>query len=159
VNDANRVEKSLHDAFGDHRVNPKREFFRINPERVLAILKLVEIQDVTPLTDVVEDKVEQDSLNRERNRRESFRFSMVGISPGTQLNFIRDESITAIVHDNRSIQWNGYTKSSSDAALEILRKKFGYRGRTVRGPRYWAYEGRALSEIREEMEQNKVVDE
>jgi len=26
---------------------PKREFFRINPERVLSILKLVEVRDVT----------------------------------------------------------------------------------------------------------------
>jgi hypothetical protein len=47
VKDSVKVEKHIHEGFGDHRVNPKREFFRINPERVLAILKLVEEQDIT----------------------------------------------------------------------------------------------------------------
>jgi hypothetical protein len=28
VNDANQVEKELQDAFGDHRLNPKRELLR-----------------------------------------------------------------------------------------------------------------------------------
>ena len=29
------VEKQLHDGFDDFRVNPKREFFRIDPERIV----------------------------------------------------------------------------------------------------------------------------
>ena len=41
VADADEVEKRVHDAFADHRVNPKREYFRINPERVMSILKLL----------------------------------------------------------------------------------------------------------------------
>ena len=74
VDDSKKVEKHLHDGFGDHRVNPKREFFRINPERVLSILKLVEIQNVTPNSDFVEDQDEQQSLNKERRRRSNFTF-------------------------------------------------------------------------------------
>jgi len=41
VKDASEVEKSLHFAFGNHRVNPNREFFKIEPERVIAVLKLL----------------------------------------------------------------------------------------------------------------------
>jgi hypothetical protein len=34
VKDAAEVERALHMAFGDHRINPNREFFKIDPERV-----------------------------------------------------------------------------------------------------------------------------
>ena len=41
VADVSQVEKALHDAFGDHRKNPKREFFTIAPERIVSILKVL----------------------------------------------------------------------------------------------------------------------
>jgi hypothetical protein len=41
------VERQLHDAFGDNRINPRREFFRIDPERVVSALKLALIKEVT----------------------------------------------------------------------------------------------------------------
>ena len=63
VLDAQEVEKRLHDAFGDHRINPKREFFRIHPERVVSILKLVEVRDVTPTEDIVEDQGEREWID------------------------------------------------------------------------------------------------
>jgi hypothetical protein len=152
VADAARVERHIHDGFGDHRINPKREFFRINPERVLAILKLVEIQDLTPSEDVVEDEAEQDSLNRERNRRTSFRFSLVGLMPGTTLTFLRDETIQAKVLDDRAIEFEGQVTSLSSSALKVLQQRFGYKGRTVEGPRYWCHDGRTLSELRQSLE-------
>ena len=39
VADIDHVEKSLHDAFADHRVRQRREFFRIAPERVKSALQ------------------------------------------------------------------------------------------------------------------------
>jgi hypothetical protein len=152
VADAARVERHIHEAFGDHRINPKREFFRINPERVLAILKLVELQDLTPAEDVVEDEAEQESLNRERNRRTSFRFSLVGLTPGTTLTFLRDDSIEAKVLDDRAIEFEGQVTSLSSSALKVLQTRFGYRGRTVAGPQYWCHDGRTLSELRQSLE-------
>ena len=152
VSDSARVERQIHEGFGDHRINPKREFFRINPDRILAILKLVELRDVTPFEDVVEDRVEQESLNRERNRRENFKFSLLGLGPGSVLTFLRDESIQATVIDDRRISFEGKETSLSSSALEILRGRYGYRARTIAGPQYWCYEGRTLSEIRQVLE-------
>lgn len=152
VADSARVERQIHEGFGDHRINPKREFFRINPERILAILKLVELRDVTPVEDVVEDRVEQESLNRERNRRENFKFSLLGLGPGSVLTFLRDESIQASVIDDRRISFDGKETSLSSSALEILRSRYGYRAQTIAGPQYWCYEGRTLSEIRQALE-------
>jgi hypothetical protein len=36
VKDSGFVEHQLHDAFDDSRINPKREFFQISPERVVS---------------------------------------------------------------------------------------------------------------------------
>lgn len=152
VSDSARVERQIHEGFGDHRINPKREFFRINPERILAILKLVELRDVTPVEDVVEDRAEQESLNRERNRRENFKFSLLGLGPGSVLTFLRDESIQASVIDDRRISFEGKETSLSSSALEILRSRYGYRAQKIAGPQYWCYEGRTLSEIRQALE-------
>ena len=152
VSDSAKVERQIHEGFGEHRINPKREFFRINPERILAILKLVELRDVTPAEDVVEDRVEQDSLNRERNRRENFKFSILGLKAGSVLTFLRDESIQATVIDDRRISFEGKETSLSSSALEILRTRYGYRAKTIAGPQYWCFEGKTLSEMRQEFE-------
>jgi hypothetical protein len=39
VKDMAFVERQLHDAFDNNRINPRREFFQIAPERVIAALK------------------------------------------------------------------------------------------------------------------------
>lgn len=146
VSDAGKVEKHVHDAFGDHRVNPKREFFRLNPERVLAILKLVEIGDVTPSDDVVDDEEDRETLSRERSRRQNFRFSQVNIPVGSTLHFVRDESITAVVVDDKTIEFEGKLTSLSQSALTVLARNYGKTWTTVRGPDYWVFDGQSLSE-------------
>jgi len=47
VKDASEVEKALHFAFGRDRTNPNREFFSIEAERVIAVLKLLKVDDIT----------------------------------------------------------------------------------------------------------------
>ena len=105
VEDGDKVEKSIHDAFGDHRTNPKREFFEIDPERVISILRLVEVKDITPADDIVEDDVDRKTLKKEREKREKFKFSMVNIKPGEVLTFSRDKNITATVLENNQIEF------------------------------------------------------
>ena len=152
VSDPHKVEKHLHDGFGDHRVNPKREFFRINPERVVSILKLVEIRDVTPPNDLVEDEEERTSLNRERSRRSPFTFSSVDIPIGSVLHFVRDEKITVKVIDDKNVEYEGEVTSLSKLSLDILTQQYGWNSTTITGPRYWIYENETLSERRLRME-------
>ena len=66
VQDMEFVEKQLHDAFHDSRVHPKREFFRISPERVQAALLLAQVEDVTPANNVLEDTDDKLALNKAR---------------------------------------------------------------------------------------------
>lgn len=150
VKDAQFVEHQLHDAFDDNRVNPKREFFRVAPERVVAALKLAEIENITPKKDFVESKEDQEALNTARKIRSRFNFEMVKIPIGAELYFSRDESIKAKVvdtHAANSIELNGKKTSLSRSAQKILGYQYG-----VAGTDYWMYEGETLAERRSRME-------
>ena len=150
VNNAQFVEHQLHDAFDDNRVNPKREFFRVAPERVVAALKLAEIENLTPKKDIVENKEDQDALDAARKIRSRFNFEMVKIPVGAQLYFSRDENIKAKVidtHAANSIEFNGKKTSLSRSAQKILGYQYG-----VAGTDYWMYEGETLDERRRKLE-------
>lgn len=152
VSNSAKVEKHLHDGFGDHRVNQKREFFRINPERVLSILKLVEVRDVTPQSDFVEDEEERQSLNKERSRRSNFTFSSVEIPIGSILQFVRDENVTVKVVDDRNVEFEGEVTSLTQSSLILLNRDHGWNSSSVTGPRYWVFENETLSERRLRLE-------
>ena len=150
VKDAPFVEHQLHDAFDDNRVNPRREFFHIAPERVVAALKLAEIENLTPKRDYVETKEDQEALDEARERRGRFNFGMVDIPMGAELVFSRDENIKAKVintHSTDSIEFNGEITSLSRSAKKILGYDYG-----VAGTDYWMYEGETLDERRRRFE-------
>jgi len=147
VKDASFVERQLLDAFLDHRVRSSREFFEIAPERAVAMLKLVEIGNVTPKKDFVESQEDQQALIQARNQRAVFNFGMVDIPIGAELTFSRDENIKANVIDNRKIKFNENITSLSDSAQKIL----GYDYK-VAGTLYWMYEGETLDERRKRFE-------
>ncbi len=146
-----KVEKALHDAFGDHRINSRREFFRLNPDRAVAILELVAVKEATLTVEVAEDQAELDALHREQTRREQFRFSMVDIAPGSVLTFSKDELITATVVDDKRIDFQGEITSTSAAATKLLHR-IGWTLRAAQGPLYWVYEGETLAERRIRLE-------
>ena len=151
VDDMSFVEKQLHDGFDDFRVNPKREFFRIDPERIVSILKMVMIDDVTPKEDIVEDEIDQRSLNKEKTIRGRFNFDMVDIPIGSKLTFVKDTEITSIVFDNHKVEFEGEVHSLTSSTLKIVHR-MGYTWSKVSGPSYWMYEGETLTERRSRME-------
>lgn len=148
VKDAAFVERQLLDAFMDHRVRSSREFFEIAPERAVAILKLVQIENVTPKKDFVESQEDQQALNQARTRRARFNFKMVDVPVGAELVFSRDENIKAKVVDNRNIEFNGKITNLSSAAQEALGVDYG-----VAGTDYWRYDGETLDERRRRFEE------
>lgn len=150
VKDAQFVEHQLHDAFDNNRINPKREFFQIAPERVVSALKLAEIENITPKKDFVENREDQQALNKARKIREKFNFNMAKIPVGAGLSFSRDENIKAKVIDltdsHHSIEFNGKKTSLSDSAREILGYDYG-----VAGTDYWMYDDETLDERRKRL--------
>lgn len=148
VKDASFVERQLHDAFDNNRVNPRREFFAISPERVVAALKLAEIENITPKKDFVDSKEDERALNEARaEMRAKFNFDMVNIPVGSELVFSRDENIKATVVDNKHISFNNEVTSLSASAQKILGYDYG-----VQGTAYWTYMGEILDERRRRLE-------
>mgnify|MGYP001609829548 FL=1 len=146
VKDAQFVEHQLHDAFDNNRINPKREFFQIAPERVVSALKLAEIENITPKKDFVENKEDQQALIKARKIREKFNFNMAQIPVGAELIFSRDENIKAKVLDNHYIDYGGKKTSLSSSAQNILGYDYG-----VAGTDYWMYEDETLDERRKRL--------
>lgn len=152
VEDAKKAEAALHKAFEDRRVRKKGEFFRVSAAQPIAILEAFGIRDVTPRDDVVDEAnpdADRAALERSSSRRENFRFSMVGIAPGSSLESVWDETETCEVLDDRKIKFVGEETTLSNAALKVLHGT-GKMWKRASGPESWTWEGRTLASLRDE---------
>ena len=154
VDRVSEVERALHNAFGDFRKNPKREFFSVSSERVVAVLKLLALEDVTPSPDVGVSKEDAEAIEEVRERRSAFNFEMVHIPAGSELTFTRDESVTCTVsEDLKHVEFRGETMSLSKAAKVALGSKW-----LEQGPIYWKYKGEILDELRRRLEEGDDIE-
>lgn len=83
VQNAEEVEKALHIAFGLNRINPKREFFRIEPDQAIAILKLLHTEEATQEVTDQPSMIDQQSIaaaEQLRARRPNLNFEEMGIA-------------------------------------------------------------------------------
>lgn len=70
VDDCSKVEAALHIAFGPSRVNPNREFLKIDDEQAIAILKLLKQKEVTPkISEALDSNVSQVEKDSEKKLR------------------------------------------------------------------------------------------
>jgi len=152
--DAKKLEKKIHEGFDKQRVRREREFFYTSPENAKSILEILEImggENVTPKDDIVESQEEKQALDEARKLRTRFNFSMLDIKPGEILKFKKDNSIVCEVHDETQVKFRDKITSLSNSA-DIILKEMGYEWLSVQGPRWWVYEGKTLSELRNERE-------
>jgi len=149
VLDADRVEKAIHEAFGDHRVRKNREFFKISPDKPKAIIELLCTKNVTPGSELFTELDDKEAVGEAKKRRAVFNFSMVGLAPGTVLQSVFDDTITCTVKTDRWVEFRGKEASLSSSALEIAHEK-GLGWSQIAGPDYWKYEGKTLSELRDD---------
>ena len=144
VDDQDAVEKALHTAFGPDRINPKREFFKIDTEQARAVLNVIAGEDVTPAVNEANNaiaEVERSSSERLRTRRPNLNFQEMRIPSGAVLDPTSGEE-TAVVVDDRKVHFRDKEMSLSEATR--LRENLSYQ---VAPARYWLYEGRNLSDI------------
>ena len=157
VENSDKVETSLFEIFGDKRAHPKREFFEVEPHRVAAAIKLVEIEDVTAsvAADDSASKEDSASLNRAITKAEKFNFEMLNIPVGTELQFVRDHGIVCKVVSERPprVNFQGVEMALSKAAQEVLNYSS-----SVQGSQYWEYEGETLQERRTRIENSASDD-
>jgi hypothetical protein len=154
VDDMKRVESLLHQLFSEYRINPKREFFRIDPEKVVLALSIGRFKDVTP-GEVIADADEKAALEKAKARRSPLRLEAIGVQPGAVLSFSRDETRTATVIAGNKVTLDGEEMSLSAAALKLLRE-LGYKTPTAQGPAYWIFDGELLDERRRRVEAERL---
>ena len=154
VSEPDKVEKSLFEAFGDKRAHPRREFFTVDPHRAAAVIRLVEIEDVTGQVQVDTSAGQEDtaSVNRAAARAERFNFEMLGINVGEELVSVKGTDITCRVANQKParVEFEGEIMSLSAAAQRVLNSTWG-----VQGSQYWMHEGSTLQEIRERIESSE----
>ncbi|CAO6129924.1 Bacteriophage T5, Orf172 DNA-binding [Candidatus Pelagibacterales bacterium] len=152
VKDASKIEKKIHEGLDDKRIRQNREFFNASPEQAKSILEIAEVmggKNVTPKNDIVETPQDKEALDKSRKVRKRFNFAMINIPPKTILEFAKDKTITCEVFDETQIKFRDKITSLSDAAFIIL-TEMGYDWTAVQGPRWWLYNGKSLSDLRDE---------
>jgi hypothetical protein len=150
VPDAARTEQVLHQLFSEYRVNPKREFFRLDPEKVVLALSLGEFTEIT-LGQPDVDVEEKEALERAKSRRPRLSLAAIDIKPGDILQFSRDENVTARVTDGDKVDFEGQVMSLSASALICL-QRMGYKTQAASGSGYWKFDGELLDERRRRIE-------
>ena len=148
VADMDKVEKAFHNAFGPYRVNPKREFFSIEPEQAIGLLDLMKLEDMTPAVQQEAERVDVEAKAAaekfKKSRRPMINYLEMGIPVGGILTF-QDGITTCKVADGRQVEYQDKTQY-----LSVLTKQLLGVDRGVSGTKYWTFQGRCLSDIRDE---------
>jgi hypothetical protein len=147
VENYKEVEKSIHMAFNKFRVNPKREFFEIEPEQIIPLLKQLRIKDTTKSINEKIDKTidiaDKQAGKKYAKRRPSFKFKEMGINIGETISFVRDESKKATVIGGNLVEYGGKEYSLTELTSKLL----GY----IQAPlSHWKYKNKPLLEYYDE---------
>ncbi|MDA7932506.1 GIY-YIG nuclease family protein [Mariniblastus sp.] len=139
------VEQALHRAFAPQRINPRREFFEIEPEQAIAILQLLNVEDVTQdvaLSDDGIDSTDRESASRLRSRRPSINFDEMDIPNGSRLTFNTTDDYVIVVAHKKVIFNDGEPTSLTAVTREILGLDYN-----IQPTRHWSFDGRNLRDI------------
>lgn len=148
VRDATEVEKALHFAFGNTRINPNREFFKIEAERVVAVLKLLKVEDITQQVEhTLEADVtaadKQSAQNLKEARRPRMNFRELGIQNGSVL-VSKDGAMQVTVIDEKKVELNGMPCTLTAATRKLLGLPDDY---AIQPSPYWTFNGKTVKEI------------
>ena len=145
VNDCSKVESALHIAFEPSRINPSREYFRIRSSQAIAILKLLDQQEITPeLNEELNNNVSLVERNsgKKLKKRPNFNFAEMNIPDASELVFYKDSNVTVTVSGDTQVKFNDRITSLTAATKEIMDLDY-----SVQPSPYWIFEGRLLRDI------------
>lgn len=153
VRDCSRIESLIHNAFRNNRVNPKREFFNIEPDQVIPLLQELAINELT--FDV--DKALNQGVSKEEQdapkqfHRPMLNFEEMNIPVGSTLVYVKNSNITSTVTGIKKV-----TFEDVEFSLTALTRKLLDLPYNVAPCRYWTYEGKNLQNIYDETYTNVV---
>lgn len=162
------IEKQIHkqiDRLTDLRIRQNREFFNIAPSVALDIMRdIADLLDDAELAVYVDGKPvvsgskEEDktlfAANEDKKRKAvkpAFKFHMVGINVGDTVVFDALNLPVKVASDDK-IEYEGRLWSLSAFTAEFLPVDMQNKSGSYQGPKYFSMNGKALCDLREEME-------
>ncbi|KAF3980699.1 MAG: GIY-YIG nuclease family protein [Methylococcales symbiont of Iophon sp. n. MRB-2018] len=148
VTDCSKVESGLHIAFGPNRINPNREFFKIDSEQAIAILKLLGQKDVTPQVSAELNsnvsQAEKDS-GKKLKKRPNMDFFEMNIPEGSKLLFENGKA-TVTIKDNKKVIYNEEIMTLTAATRKVMDIDY-----SVQPSPHWTFNGKLLKDIYNEI--------
>lgn len=139
MKNAEILEQRILQHFATKRINRKREFLEVHPERICDFV--FDNKNIAP----------------EKESEVKGKFAKLGIKEGEVLKFKEGEeiyhNITAEVVDPRSIHpihYKGKKLSLSESARIILKDKFDKDWKAVQGTIFWTYQGKTIRDLMNE---------
>ncbi len=141
--------RSVESFNGKQRV---REFYAMSPEDAYSILEAIaEIHGcgdklkIVALSkeDETAEKTAQEIDTESTERATNFSFNNCNIPVGATIEYYDNKDITAVVVDDRHVEYKGETMSLTALAKLLSGKKY-----SIAGPKYFKYKGEWLNDIR-----------
>lgn len=166
----NEVEKLVHktiDRLTDLRIRQNREFFNVAPQVALDIFRDIAItiddavvtlyQDNKPLEEGGNEngKSPKDESKKHDLKRARFKFSMCGIKIGEFVTF-DPTGIKVKVATDDSVEYNGRIYKLSPFTGTFLPEEMRNQSGAYQGAKYFSYNGKALTILRQEKENERA---
>ena len=146
VPNPDEVEAALHHAFNPNRINPKREFFQIDPSQAIGILKLLHVEDATREVEQqasAVESIELEAADQYRTRRPNLNFEEMGIPVGSTLIFTKTGTTATVIAPKKvRLGEDGEETSLTAATRQLLGLDY-----SVAPGSYWRFQGKTVSEI------------
>lgn len=141
--------RSVESFKGKQRV---REFYAMSPEDAYSILEAIaeihgcgdKLKIITPTEEEMTAEATAQEIDTESTERAAnFSFSKCGIVPGEVIEYYDNPENTAVVVDDRNVEYKGETMSLTALAKLLSGKKY-----SIAGPKFFKYRGERLTDIR-----------
>jgi len=146
VEDHEKKEENLKELFKTHRIGDS-DMFSLEGDKLKELLMCYEGSVVFSDETDKQKETQEKELVTERNKR--FDFYKRGIKRGGFITFITDETITAIVVSENTVEYNGKIWRLSPLVHSILEKKGQLnKSGAYQGSLYFKYNGVELNKIK-----------
>lgn len=155
----NEVEKLIHktiDRLTDLRIRQNREFFNIQPQIALDILRDISTAIDDAFIELyhnnqpVKEKAEVQE-GEAHKRKAPFKFSMINVQIGETVVFAPKNIEVKVASDNQ-VEYEGRIYKLSPFTAAFLPEEMRNASDAYQGPKYFTYKGRPLDELRNELE-------
>lgn len=148
VENCREAESKLHKIFAHTRINPNREFFRIDTESVIEVLDLYHGKEITLDGDELSENITQADIDARNNEepaasRGGFAFERLRIPIGAELVSTYDSSKTATVVAGGKVEYGGKIMSIH-AAAKLVQSQTTSDNHRITGSTRWKYQGKTL---------------